>query len=243
MNAFKMRVELSCLALARSALITVTYKRDDLTLAGVKSVLTKDWRELWRRWNLRHPRLHWLKVTELTQAGMPHHHLVAGPIPQRQRINCYGTAFEVVPFLRRMDVCPCLSHAMSRLWWDITGDSFIVHATPVISAAGAAAYIGKYVGKTMYDRSAYESLGIKRRWSSSRGHPGSGRLRLAQTEKGGWLKRSYQHGKLNFGFTANELSAPHLLVRNGQDLRLRLSALKQTKATINRLERMLHHAD
>ncbi len=239
LNSFKMRVELSCLTWVRSSLITITYKADALSLSTVASVLTKDLRELWRRWKCMYPPLQWIRVTELTKVGMPHHHLVAGPIPEPQRINCYGTSFAVVRFLSRMAHCTCLSHALSRLWWDITGESFIVHATPVISARGAAAYVSKYIAKTMYNRQAFLDLGISRRWSSSRGYPGAGRLRLAQTDRGGWVSHEYQHGPLILAWTDPEWLDTPLLERNGNDLRLRLTAKNTLKSTVNKLKGMV----
>ncbi len=239
LNSFKMRVELGCLGLGRSAFITITYRQNESSLKDVASVLKKDWRELWRRWNSTYAQLKWLKVTELTKAGMPHHHLIAGPIPDEQRISCYGKDLEVVRFMRRMASCTCVSHAMSRLWWAITGDSYIVHAEPVLSATRAANYISKYIAKTMHSREPFEAVGIYRRWSSSRGFPGAGRLRLAQTDRTGWQRLEYQHGALNFGWTAKELSAPYLLERNGEDLRMRLTDQKSTQRAIGKLRRLI----
>ena len=56
--------------------------------------------------------------------------------------------------------------------------------------------MGKYLAKTFGAESRHKALGMLRRWSSSRGWPGSGRLRLAPTEQEGWLYREYRAGYL-----------------------------------------------
>lgn len=77
------------------------------------------------------------------------------------------------------------------MWFEITGDSYIVHVMEIVGAAGAASYMAKYVAKTFDGRIA-EGLGMRRRWSSSGGFPFGGLIKLAQTEKGGWKTRTWR---------------------------------------------------
>ncbi len=56
--------------------------------------------------------------------------------------------------------------------------------------------MGKYLGKTFGTEGRLKALGMSRRWSSSRGWPGNGRMRLAPTEQGGWKERVFEYGKL-----------------------------------------------
>ena len=110
---------------------------------------------------------------------MPHHHLVMGPVDGS--IRCYGRVFDARTFLRRFADCDCLSHAFSREWKEVTGDSWIVHAVPVTGAAGAGAYMAKYLAKE-FDAERGKELGMRRRYSTSRGWPGSGKLKLAASD-------------------------------------------------------------
>lgn len=166
-------------------------------------------------------------MSELTKIGEIHHHVLAGPV--EGRIRCYGAQFSVVRYKARLSSCSCLSHALGCLWLDITGDSYIVHATPVLSHSRTAAYLSKYLSKGVEDRGELERRGFKRRWSSSRGYPGGGRLRLAATEDPGWVSRVWKSDRFEFPRTwdGKAVIAEHkeggpadLLVRTGEDLTL-----------------------
>ena len=177
LSLFRMRVEAGALTLGQCAFMTITYKVADDRRA-VAEYVKEDWRKLLRQSsNLRHP-TQWLKVTELTKKQMPHHHLILGPV--KGKLRCYGPDnWTPGRFQSRAASCGCLSHRVSRDWLAITGDSWNTHVTPVLGAAGAAAYLAKYVKKTFGDRHELATLGIIRRWSSSRGWPGRGRMRLS----------------------------------------------------------------
>lgn len=187
MNLFKMRIESGCLTLGRCALITLTYQADSPRLADVRCV-EKDWKALWRRLKgRRESRLKWMRVMEVTRRMIPHYHLVAGPV--EGRVRCYRDRLLVGPYLKHFSSCDCLSHRLAREWQEVTGDSYIVHAMEVTGARGAAAYLGKYLLKTFGAEGRLAALGMKRRWSSSRGWPGSGRLRMKVTDEKLWRRK------------------------------------------------------
>ena len=117
--------------------------------------------------------------TSTLAPGQPHLYLVLGTV--KRYLRCYGREFDIKAFRRRFDTCECWSHQLSRVWKEVTGDSYIVHSVPVISARRAGAYLGKYMATDFEHRVAMEKLGFKRRWSTSAGWPGNGRLRLRQT--------------------------------------------------------------
>lgn len=184
LNLFRMRVEAGVSALGKCAFITFTYKTGYESMRDAASV-AEDWKELWRRLRSNGETIgwfKWLRVVELTKKGQPHLHVVMES--QEEKVRCYGRVFDARSFRRRAGSCHCMSHRLSDLWEAITGDSWLVHTMPVVSAYGAARYLSKYLLKTMGGVASHEPLerlGFKRRWSSSRGWPGSGRLRLAQS--------------------------------------------------------------
>jgi len=53
----------------------------------------------------------------------------------------------------------------------VTGNSYICFAVNVLGAAGADAYLGKYLSKQTEYRDSLEAIGWTRRWSSSRSWP------------------------------------------------------------------------
>ena len=194
-SLFKARVSIGCSSLGRCAFITGTYKADVPQRSGVEYV-AKDWKALWRLLPNEKKSLKWLRVMEVTKRGTPHWHMVAGPIPDEQEVRCFGGKLNAAAFLSRMDDCRCVSHTFARAWFKVTHDSFVVYATPVVGAEGAGAYMAKYLAKTFGSEDRHKALGMKRRWSSSRGWPGSGRMQLEPTMEGGWKQRDFAYGKL-----------------------------------------------
>ena len=196
MSLFKARVEIGCLSLGRCAFITGTYKLGSPRLEDAQCV-AKDWKALWRRLPSQKKNLKWLRVMEVTRKMMPHWHLVAGPILDEQDIRCWSGKLRIKQYVRRWESCECLAHEFSRAWYGVTGDSYIVHTTPVLGARGAGAYMAKYLAKTFGAEGRHKALGMARRWSSSRGWPGAGRQRLAPSESGGWSERVFEYGHLS----------------------------------------------
>lgn len=233
---FRARVEIGVSRLGRCAFITATYKaegREDL-LADASA---KDWRAFLRRLERsgQKPQA-WMKVTELTKKKVPHHHILVGPV--QGRIRCYsGDSFDVRTFRKRLDQgCNCLSHVWARAWFGVTGDSYIVHATPVISATGAGNYLEKYMGKSHLLRDALVDRGFIRRWSNSRTWPGGGRLRLWQTTHGGWEKQTFNAYRPSTSLIRT--SSKRLLRRDGENLTLLMASKRNLRATVGRMKRM-----
>ncbi len=161
-----------------------------------------------------------------------------GTVPKEMRINCWGRSiFDARKYKDRMADCDCLAHQFSRVWYGVTGDSWIAHGIPVIGGAGAGAYMGKYLAKNMFAEGRKDILGMERRWSSSRGWPGSGRLRLAQTDLGGWIAREWRHGFVS----EVETGGPDdLLERSGDNLTLEVSEKAKMSAVVAKMKRSLH---
>jgi len=141
---------------------------------------------------------------------------VIGPITMEQMIRCWRKDdFQILRYRRRFDSCGCLAHEFARSWFKVTGDTDIVHGTPVLSGEGAATYMGKYLTKSFAWDEEYRSLcGMERRWSSSVGWPGSGRIRLKYTTQGLWHRSDFRPGPVE----DTQLGGPdELLERDGED--------------------------
>lgn len=231
---FQARLQIGCSRLGTSALITVTYKVGEGRAWDAGSAKA-DWRVFIKTSSLK--RRPWMRIPEVTKKGMIHHHLVAG-IERRERVNCYPIyGFDMRVHTRRFDTCGCVSHELSRAWYDITGDSLIVHSMPVISFKGVGAYMSKYLAKTLGgERLRLESLGVRRRYSSSRSWPGGGRLSLKMSLRAGgpgWKERRYLQGKRS----TSEHGPKWLLERTGENLTMLLAAKNKTKKALRRLQR------
>lgn len=100
------------------------------------------------------------------------------------------------------------------MWQQVTGDTYIVHGTPVFGPETAGFYMAKYMGKE-FDGERAAQLGMARRWSSSRGWPGSGRLRLRYTERSTWLRTSWAPHHVGEDLVGGPAD---LLVRSGDNL-------------------------
>ena len=235
-RVFKARVETGCSILGRCAFITVTYQAESREGLPAATYVRKNWAALWRRLRKDPIRqMEWLRVMEITKRGIPHHHLVAGPV--EGQVRCYGPDFDMRDFRRRFASCECLSHRLSRHWLEVTGDSEIVHTVPVLGAKGAGSYMAKYLAKTFGMESRLRSVGMSRRWSSSRGWPGTGRLHLAQSDKkggerkkdgseSGWQKRVYIRGHIS---DENLMGDGSIMDRAGNVLAVALQKKKEKK--------------
>ncbi len=222
---FRARVEIGCSTLGRCAFITLTYKAGVKARMGVEYV-KEDWRTFLRKSDLR--RYRWFRIMELTKRATPHHHLVLGPI--EGRIRCYGRDFDIRVFDRGFDRCACLSHTLARQWLDVTKDSRIVHAVPVIGASGAGSYMAKYLLKGFGEERHLQALGMQRRWSSGRGWPGSGKLCLSQTLRGGWRRVEWRAGHV----PEEKIGGPkYLLERSGSDIAVALAEKRRKRGLVN----------
>ncbi len=196
MNRFKAIVRAGISTQIRCAFITITYKAgaERLNHAGC---VARDWKAFLRLLQQKHPELRslpMLRVMELTKQGTPHFHLCIGSVPSDTPLRCYGNSFEVGPFLRRWNTCPCLSHKLARVWSAVqNGESWIVHCVPVRGAGGAAVYLAKYMAKE-FDGERMEVLGMKRRFSKSRNWPSEPRARLEGSHGKGWRRSWFKEG-------------------------------------------------
>jgi len=82
--------------------------------------------------------------------------------------------------------CLCVSHVASRAWLAATGDSYVVWAEHVYSAAGAGSYLGKYLVKSFGTRCRLKELGYERRFVCSRNWPSPGPLKMRGTVMETW---------------------------------------------------------
>lgn len=199
-----LRVLTGCLILGHCSLTTVTYvmrQASDLRDAGSAR---RDMRVLWSKWSRKHGKVPWIQVPELTKKGQLHLHLVTKFEEGRQDScrsdrerykrwfarNCtesrgLGAPYSDVKEREGLRARECVQHELARLWLDITGDSNVVHVSDIMSPAGAAGYVAKYLAKTLLSNDL-EALGYTRRWSRSRDWPGDAEVRLKGTVDSVW---------------------------------------------------------
>ncbi len=235
---FKAKVATGVLRLGRSAFTTLTYKADSKQ-ARPANYVAKDWRAFFRRLRTSAPwvwDLEWLRVMELTKKGTPHHHLVMGMIPPEKRIRCWSRGEKIVAAAYQASAaagCECLAHEMSRAWFAVTHDSWMVHAIPVTSGKGAGGYMAKYMGKE-FDGERAQALGMQRRWSTSRGWPGSGRLRLRATLRQDWVRTTFRYGHVESDIEGGPVD---LLEREGDSLDAERSRQRAVQRFLSEVER------
>jgi len=85
----------------------------------------------------------------------------------------------------------CVEHEIAKVWYGITGNSWVVDCREVWSPAGASSYIFKYLDKGFDDRESLEALGFKRRWSCSRDWPSPERMQFVITMSKGWQSTQF----------------------------------------------------
>lgn len=83
---------------------------------------------------------------------------------------------------------------MARMWWEVTGDSWVVDVREVSSPGGCAAYLGKYLGKSMADyRFRLLELGYLRRFQRSNNWPAVERMQFEATIEDLWEEDKQWH--------------------------------------------------
>jgi len=208
----RMRMEHGCLILGHSYLITATYAmRGEESWRDASSV-AKHWAELSRRFEKRNlKRMKWFKVPELTKKGQVHLHLIVGGIGKR--ISCcrpagMGRCNHRKSYKWAMERCKvnCVEHELAKEWYQITGDSWVLDVREVWSAAGASAYIFKYLVKSFGQRAALEGLGFKRRWSCSRNWPSPERMQFVITMSKGWQSTQFIKKGVNDDYLREEVA-------------------------------------
>lgn len=253
----RMRIERGCLALGQCYLITVTLRVDRRSGEGaVRNGVwfpsgTKDaafvntaWRALLdsMRGDRQLRKIAWVKVPEVTQAGQPHLHVVAGGFGTMTtaETHCENHPHEYGRSWRDKR-CTCLEHRVSR-WWRHATNSWVVDVRPADGPKGAAGYLVKYVVKGMYVRQKLEALGFKRRWSRSRNWPAGEGLRLQGTEEDAWWKVSWRPENVDreLARKVSESGKDHrLLVRVGDDLSLALAEKREKRGALVRIEKYM----
>jgi len=232
-NLFKMRVEAGISALRTCAFTTFTLKWDGSVLTA--EYVRDAWKEFSRRWKRVGEPFKWLKVVELTKKRQPHLHLVMGPV--EGLLRCYGPRRKLGIWFRNDRSCRCLSHRLSRVWESVTGGSWVVFLVEVGSARGAGSYLAKYMAKGHNQRALLWAAGFDRRWSTSRGWPGGGRIRLRQTVERGWKYIEMQ------GIQRAEDNPPDLEERVGPEWALEHARRRENKMLVKRAERYLNATD
>ncbi len=95
--------------------------------------------------------------------------------------------------------------------------------------------MAKYLGKTFGQEDRAKELGMKRRWSSSRGWPGAGRMQLEPSLTKDWVHRDYKRLYL-----PREEIAPGTFTKVGTSPEmLKYFADKSEDAAARRIEVML----
>ncbi len=237
LSRFKSKVSTGISRSGRCAFITITYKADGRWREDALSV-SKDWKALQRRLTSKASwvkQMAWLRVMELTKKGTPHHHLVIGPVPESKGIRCWrrGDRIVAAEYLVKMEDCECLVHTIAREWYAVTGDSLMVHGIPVTSSKGAGVYLAKYMQKE-FDSERAEVLGMARRWSTSRGWPGSKRLRLCATSRKEWERTSFRLGHVESDI---EGGPADLLEREGDSLDVERARELRIAKVVNEIKR------
>ena len=167
---------------------------------------------------------------------MPHHHLVIGPV--EGEVACYdGEHFDIRRYRKRFDYCACLSHSFARPWFEVTGDSYIVHAIAAHGERNIGSYMGKYLTKTFGMEGRLNTLGVSRRWSNSKGWPGGGRMRLATKD---WDMIMALPGHKTVRENASD---PVLLEREGEDVTRALSEKRHHRRNIEYIRRKTYVKD
>lgn len=181
------------------SLITVTYAMGEGKLRDARCA-SRDWTALIRQLKVRSPKLMWFKIPELTKKGQIHYHAIV--LAMRSTKDCcksmsWGRCdhHRGLEWYERSCREDCIEHELSRAWYEITGDSWVVDSRPILGARGAASYLSKYLVKAYDNRRELESRGFARRWSCSRNWPAPVRMQLAVTNAGGWDSTNFMGAK------------------------------------------------
>lgn len=192
---FKKRVAIGCSKVGPSFLITLTYRQGEGAQRHAASV-QKDWSQFLKIMKKMSPEISYVKVVEATKKNQPHLHVVMGGITQKTAC-CRGKKYPRCEHWTERwlgEKCEkCIEHVMAKAWYGITGDSYVVDARPVLGAAGAGAYLSKYLVKGMDSRDVLLRLGFKRFWSCSRNWPRESPSQLLAT-----YQRRWRPGKAEF---------------------------------------------
>lgn len=234
-----MKVAFGCSALGACVLITLTLQSDRIASRLTAASVAVEWRRFLYRLKKSLPNLAWMKVTELTKAGIPHLHLVMGNLDGRTP-RCQTGLFKSQRWREMRCAVVCLEHEIARAWFEVTGDSWVVDCRAVVGAAGAGAYLGKYLGKDFGDyRGRMEELGFARRYNRSHNWPHVPRMEYEATVEGKWEKteRRSQAAFRPYEVDAGTPEAIRIpgFARVGTEMAAKLDRRKRRKIARNRL--------
>ncbi len=160
----------------------------------------KAWSEFRRRCQ-RHPwwkGMQSLRVIELTSRGQIHFHALMGTT---HKVTFEARCQENPRWASYLndETCECLMHRFCRVWYAVTGDSWIVDVREVYGPKGAAIYLCKYVRKGMYgrEREAIEAKGYKRRYMATRGWPRGAQMKRYGTVAKVWQRVQFEKGHVD----------------------------------------------
>lgn len=183
-----------------------------------------DWLALLKRWSrykLTTKSLRWLKVTELTKRKQIHHHLlVSFDGLSETKADCGAVDYKG----RVEGLCSCFNCDMVRIWYGITGDSYVVDVTKVYSD-GIVNYLTKYLAKSMRggDRDILKARGMGRLWSTSRNWTRGSQMQRRGTVEGAWVSTGFAYGKDRFSEQLVKRSSKHwALEQVGTDMAVAL---------------------
>ena len=155
--------------------ITVTVKRErDGTCLDADSV-KKAWTQWLRTVKKSRGKMPWLKVVELTKNGVPHFHLITGSWTRKnQKTRCRPLEWDAYKkgwYYSCKAAEECLHCEVGRLWYEATGNSFVVDARPVVDEGVGAYFVKEYLLKSYSQMEARIEAGYPRLWSASRDWP------------------------------------------------------------------------
>lgn len=216
MNEVRTKMEYGCLTVGRFYLITVTGKPEDQWTTSADSA-GKALAELLRRLKVTYPRkykkMKWFKIVELTKQGIPHFHMILGnlginddgevPVDSCVKKDKSGNKMYSMRWLRRH--CRCISHDWSKMWFELTGMSFIVDVVEGYNVGGSVAYLIKYLEKSFLHRRELMELGFERRYSSSRNWPSEPRSGGGIPPGERWKRIEIYGRDDRFGFRQEEI--------------------------------------
>lgn len=155
----------------------------------------------WAEFRRRCQRLPWwkgmesLRVVELTNLGQIHFHALMGMV-DTAGLKARCQEFPKWSTYLDDEACGCLMHLFCRVWYAVTGDSWVVDVREVYGPKGAASYLCKYVRKGMYgaEREAVEAKGYKRRYMATRGWPRGAQMQRYGTVAKVWKRVQFEKG-------------------------------------------------
>ncbi len=215
LSLFIERARLGYLTLGPLYFITITWRWTEFSLTEDAISVEKDWRAWLTKLRRIYPGAEYLKVIELTKRKQPHFHLIMGGLGGHQRSNCRNpgrkcNSKQLLGPCKAREVC--YEHKLSRMWHEVTGDSYFVCVRDVYSIKGLCNYLSKYMVKSFDEFEAAKELGFGKRWTQSFHWPKLEKMQLRGTKDKSW-KRAIPVRKDEQGVTL----AHYLLDRTPDD--------------------------